>query len=151
MRFRSQVEPPERMKGLEVPDEVVDALGGGKRPPIVITINGHTWRSRIAIMRGRNLIGLSRANREAAGIETGEEVEVDLALDTEPRTVEEPEDLARALDADPAARAACDRLSPSRKRQTVLAVDSAKKPETRHRRIEKTLTDLREAWAVSHD
>lgn len=143
MKFRTHVEPPEPMHGLEVPAELVDGLGGGKRPPVVITVNGHTWRSRVAIMRGRCLLGLSRANREAAGVETGDEVEVDLRLDTEPRTVTEPEDFARALDADPAARAAYDRLSHSRKRQHVLAIEAAKKPETRARRIEKALESLR--------
>ncbi|MFD7293444.1 YdeI/OmpD-associated family protein [Streptomyces sp. NPDC059897] len=143
MKFRTYVEPPEPMHGLEVPAELVDGLGGGKRPPVVITVNGHTWRSRVAIMRGRCLLGLSKANREAAGVETGEEVEVDLQLDTEPRTVTEPEDFARALDADPAARAAYDRLSHGRKRQHVLAIEAAKKPETRARRIEKALESLR--------
>jgi uncharacterized protein YdeI (YjbR/CyaY-like superfamily) len=93
-------------------------------------------------MRGRNLLGLSNANREAAGVETGDEVE--LELDTEPRVVVEPEDFARALDADPVARTAYDRLSHSRKRQHVLAIDSAKKPETRLRRIEKALATLRD-------
>jgi uncharacterized protein YdeI (YjbR/CyaY-like superfamily) len=93
-------------------------------------------------MRGRNLLGLSNANREAAGVETGDEVE--LELDTEPRVVVEPEDFARALDADPVARTAYDRLSHSRKRQHVLAIDSAKKPETRIRRIEKALATLRD-------
>lgn len=144
MRFRSTVEPPERMKGLEVPPGVVDELGGGKRPPVVITVNGHSWRSRLAIMRGRVLIGLSKANREGAGVETGDEVEVELALDTEPREVVEPDDLAAALDADPAARAAYDALSYSRRRQHVLAVDGAKKPETRRRRIDAVLAELRD-------
>jgi hypothetical protein len=130
------------MRGLEVPPEVVEALGGGARPPVTITVNGHSWKSRVAIMRGRHLLGLSKANREAAGVEIGEEVEVDLELDTEPRVVVEPEDLARALDTDPAARAAYDRLSHTRKRQHVLAVTGAKKPETRRRRIETILTDL---------
>lgn len=143
MKFRTYVEPPEPMHGLEVPAEIVEGLGGGKRPPVVITVNGHTWRSRVAIMRGRCLLGLSKANREAAGVETGEEVEVHLRLDTEPRTVTEPEDFARALDADPAARAAYDRLSHSRKRRHVLAIEAAKKPETRARRIETALESLR--------
>ena len=132
------------MKGLEVPPEVVDELGGGKRPPVVITVNGHSWKSRLAIMRGRVLIGLSKANREGAGVETGDEVEVELALDTEPREVVEPDDLAAALDADPAARAAYDALSYSRRRQHVLAVDGDKKPETRRRRIDAVLAELRD-------
>ena len=121
----------------------MEALGGGKRPPVTITINGHTWKSRIAIMRGRNLIGLSHANREASGVAIGDEVEVDLELDVEPRVVVEPEDLTRALDADPAARAAYDQLSPSRRRQHVLAIEGAKKAETRQRRIEQAIATLR--------
>ncbi|MFI6943064.1 YdeI/OmpD-associated family protein [Streptomyces sp. NPDC050418] len=144
MKFRTLVEPPEPMNGLEVPAALVAELGGGARPPVTITVNGHTWRSRVAIMRGRHLLGLSRANREAAGVEVGEEVEVELLLDTEPRVVAEPEDFARALDADPAARAAYDRLPQGRRRQHVLAVEGAKKPETRARRIEKALEALRE-------
>lgn len=144
MKFRTYVEPPERMKGLEVPPEVVEALGGGKRPPVTITVNGHSWKSRVAIMRGRYLLGLSNANRQAIGAETGDEVEVDLELDTEPRVVVEPDDFARALDADPVARTAYDRLPYGRKRVHVLAIDSAKKPETRQRRIEKALAELRD-------
>ncbi|MFH9864005.1 YdeI/OmpD-associated family protein [Streptomyces sp. NPDC017202] len=143
MKFRSLVEPPEPMRGLEVPVEIIDELDAGKRPPVTITVNGHSWNSRIAIMRGRHLIGFSTANREAAGVETGEEVEVDLALDTQPRTITEPDDLVQALDADPVARTAYDQLSPSRRRACIHTIESAKKPETRHGRIRKTLAALR--------
>jgi hypothetical protein len=132
------------MRGLEVPSQVVEELGGGKRPPVIITINGHSWRSRVAIMRGRFLLGLSNANRQAAGVTTGDEVEVDLELDLEPRVVVEPADFARALDSDPAARGAYDQLAQSHKRQHVHAIESAKKPETRARRIEAALATLRE-------
>jgi bifunctional DNA-binding transcriptional regulator/antitoxin component of YhaV-PrlF toxin-antitoxin module len=142
VKFQATVEPPERMRGLEVPKGVVEALGGGKRPPVTITVNGHTWRSRVAIMRGRYLLGLSNANRSAAGIATGDEVEVEVELDAEPRVVVEPEEFARALDADPAARAAFDRLAYTHKREHVLAIESAKKAETRKRRIEKALKML---------
>ncbi len=143
VKFHSAVEPPEPMRGLEVPPEVVEALGGGARPPVTITVNGHSWRSRVAILRGRHLLGLSIANRQAAEVEIGEEVEVELELDTEPRVVVEPEDFARALDEDPTARAAYDRLSFNRKREHVRAVESAKKAETRERRIEKAIAALR--------
>ncbi|MFE5286853.1 YdeI/OmpD-associated family protein [Nocardia sp. NPDC056611] len=143
MKFRAIVEPPEPMRGLEVPPEVVEALGGGARPPVTITLNGHSWKSRVAILRGRNLLGLSNANRQAAGVEIGEEVEVGLELDTEPRVIVEPEDFTQALDADPTARAAYDNLSHSRKREHVHAIESAKKPETRQRRIEKAIAALR--------
>jgi uncharacterized protein YdeI (YjbR/CyaY-like superfamily) len=95
-------------------------------------------------MRGCYLIGLSNANRQAAGVATGDEVEVDLELDVEPRVVVEPADFARALDADPVARAAYDRLAYSHKREHVLAIESAKKPETRARRIETAVAMLRD-------
>lgn len=144
MKFRAHVEPPEPMRGLEVPSEVVEALGGGKRPPVIITINGHSWKSRVAIMRGRSLLGLSNANRQAAGVVTGDEVEVEVEFDAEPRVVVEPADFRLALDADPVARAAYDRLADSYKRQHVHAIESAKRPETRRRRIEKALAMLRE-------
>lgn len=143
MKFRAIVEPPEPMRGLEVPPEVVEALGGGARPPVTITINGHSWKSRVAILRGRNLLGLSNANRQAAGVEIGDEVEVEVELDTEPRVIVEPDDFAQALNADPTARAAYDNLSRSRKREHVHAIESAKKPETRQRRIEKAIATLR--------
>jgi hypothetical protein len=145
MKFRSEVEPPEPMRGLEVPAEVVEAIGGGARPPVTITVNGHTWRSRIAIMRGRHLIGFSKANRAAAGVDTGDPVEVEVELDTEPRVIEVPADLARALDADPGARTAFENLSPGNRRRHALAVEGAKKPETRARRIGKVLEELRSA------
>jgi hypothetical protein len=142
MKFRSEVEPPQPMHGLEVPAEVIEALGEGERPPVVIRVNGHSWRSRIAKMRGRYLIGFSKANRAAAGVDTGEEVEVEVELDTEPRVIEEPEELKAALDADPAARAAWDALAPSHRRRHVHSIESAKKAETRAKRIEKTLAEL---------
>ncbi|MFC9970415.1 YdeI/OmpD-associated family protein [Spirillospora sp. NPDC127200] len=143
MKFRTLVEPPEPMRGLEVPPEVVEALDGGARPPVTITVNGHSWRSRVAVMRGRHLLGFSNADRQAAGVGTGEEVEVELELDTEPRVVVEPADFARALDDDPAARTAYDKLAYGRKREYVRAIESAKKPETRRRRIEKAIAALR--------
>jgi hypothetical protein len=143
MKFLTQVEPPEPMRGLEVPPEVVEALGGGARPPVTITINGHAWKSRIAIMRGRHLIGLSKANREASDVAIGEEVEVELELDTEPRVVVEPADFGQALDDDPVARAAYDNLAYSHIREPVLPNACAKNTVTRVRRIEKAIATLR--------
>jgi hypothetical protein len=143
MKFRAYVEATEPMRGLEVPPEVVEALGGGKRPAVTITINGHSWKSRVAIMRGRYLLGLSKANRQAAGVMTGDEVEVEVEIDAEPRVVIEPGDFVRALDADPVARTAYERLSYGRKREYVLPIERAKKAETRIRLIEKALAMLR--------
>jgi uncharacterized protein YdeI (YjbR/CyaY-like superfamily) len=99
-------------------------------------------------MRGRYLLGLSNANRKAAGVVTGDGVEVEVEIDTEPRVVVEPADFARALDADPVARTAYDRLSYNRKREHVLAIENAKKAETRTRLIAKALATLRDQEAA---
>ena len=144
MRFRMTVELGGRSAtGLEVPAEVVDALGAGKRPAVTVTVNGHTYRSTVASMGGRYLLPLSAENRSAAGVAAGDEVDVEVALDTAPRVVEAPDDLRPALDADPAAKAAWERLSYSHQRRHVLAIEGAKAAETRQRRIQKSLEMLR--------
>ena len=143
MKFTTTVEPPEPMRGLEIPAAVVEGLGGGKRPRVVVSLNGHTWSTRVAIMRGRHLVGLSNANRRAAGVAIGESVELELTLDQEPDEAEVPADLAAALAADPAARAAFDALTVSQRRQHVRLIEAAMKPETRARRIGSAVETLR--------
>jgi uncharacterized protein YdeI (YjbR/CyaY-like superfamily) len=126
-----------------VPAEVVDALDSGKRPAVAITINGHTWRSRVASKEGRYLIGISAANRAAAGIVEGDQVEITLELDTEPRKVDEPADLRVALDAALTARAAFDRLAFGLRRKHVNHIEAAKAEHTRKRRIQALVESLR--------
>jgi len=121
--------------GLVVPPEVVDALGAGKKPPVTVTLRGHSYRSSIASRGGQFMIPLSAENRTAAGLAAGDEVDVDVELDTAPRAVEVPEDLAAALDAAPGARERFDALSYSHQLQHALAVTGAKTPETRARRV----------------
>ena len=128
--------------GVEVPAEVVDALGSGRRPKVVITIGGHTWRSRVASMGGRFIVGISAANRAASGISEGDVTEVDLQLDDEPRVVAESPDIAAALDQDPRARAAFDQLPYGLKTKYVRDIEGAKSPETRQRRIAKLVTTM---------
>jgi uncharacterized protein YdeI (YjbR/CyaY-like superfamily) len=123
-------------------------LGPKARPPIVITINGHSWRSRVALMRGQCLVGISAANRTAAGIAEGDVVEVDLQLDSEPREVLEPSDLADVLNEAPEARASFDRLPFGLKRKHVAAIEEAKSPEVRQRRIGKLVSDLKRPVAA---
>jgi hypothetical protein len=101
VRFSATVEPAGNATGVEVPAAVVNALGSGRRPEVVITIGGHTWRSRVASMGGRFIVGISAANRAASGIAEGAVVEVGLRLDAEPRVVAEPPDLADAWIAPP--------------------------------------------------
>ena len=130
--------------GFEVPAEVVEALGAGKRPPVRVTINGYTYRNTIAVYGGVYMIGVSAENRGPAGVSGGDVVDVDLELDTAPREVEVPPDLQAALDADPQARATFDGLSYSNKSWHVLQATGTNNPETRARRIEKSVAALRE-------
>jgi len=143
MRFPATVEPAGNATGIEVPAEIVTGLGAGKRPKVAITINGHTWRSRVASVGGRFIVGISAANRAACGIAEGDRVEAEVRLDTEPRVVAEPPDLAEALDGDPQARAAFDRLAYGLKRKHIQAIQDAKTPQTRQRRITKLITTIR--------
>jgi antitoxin component of MazEF toxin-antitoxin module len=128
--------------GIQVPDEVVLALGAGRRPAVHVTLGSYAYRSTIASMGGRFMIPVSAEVRAAAGVEGGDEVVVALALDTEPRVVEMPADLAAALVAAPAAQAAFERLSYSHRRAHVLAIEGAKAAETRARRVAKIVADL---------
>jgi len=130
--------------GIHVPDEVVESFGAGKRPPVTVTINGFTYRNTIAVMDGVYMVGVSAENRAGAGVAGGDEIEVDISLDTAPRVVAVPDDFAAALDAEPAARATFDKLSNSNKGWHVLQVTGAKTDETRQRRITKSVATLRE-------
>jgi bifunctional DNA-binding transcriptional regulator/antitoxin component of YhaV-PrlF toxin-antitoxin module len=145
VRFQAKVIPSGNATGVEIPEEVVRALGPQARPPVTITINDHSWRSRIAAMRGVRLIGISAAHRAAAGIAEGDVIEVDVALDEAPRVVDEPADLAEALDACREARIAFDRLPFGLRQKHVGAIEDAKTAEVRRRRIAKLLASLREA------
>ena len=130
--------------GFAVPEEVVVALGKGKRPPVNVTINGYTYRSTVATVNGAYMVGVSNDVRNAAGVAAGQVVDVDIELDTEPRVVAVPPDLAVALEGEPEARRFFDGLSYSNKRRIVMPIDDAKTPETRQRRIEKSVATLRE-------
>ena len=143
MMFRTTLElHGKTATGIEVPDDVVAALDAGKRPPVRVTVNGHTWRSTVAVMGGHNLVGVSAENRAAAGVSAGDVIDVELVLDTEKREVEVPADLEAALTANPDAAAAFAALSYSHKSRHVLSIEGAKTDETRARRIAKAVSDL---------
>jgi hypothetical protein len=142
MKFRATVIPSGNATAVEVPAEVMASLGGDGRPLVAITINGHSWRSRVAAMRGQKLIGISAAQREAAGIAEGHTVEVDVILDVAPRVVDEPADLATALDASSVARAGFDKLAFGLRQKHVRDIEAAKSPEVRARRIAKLVEIL---------
>ena len=145
VRFRATIlQTGKSTMGFEIPPEVVDSLGAGKRPPVTVTINGYTYRNTVAVMGGAYMIGVSSEHRGPAGVQGGDSVDVELALDTAPRVVDVPPELAAALEADPAAKATFDGLSYSNKSWHALQVTGTNNPETRARRIEKSIAALRE-------
>jgi bifunctional DNA-binding transcriptional regulator/antitoxin component of YhaV-PrlF toxin-antitoxin module len=148
MRFHATLEQSGKTAtGVEVPAEVVDALGSGRKPAVTVTINGYSYRSSIASMGGRFMLPVSAEVRGGAGVAAGDELEIDVELDTTPREVVVPEDLGAALDADADARRFFDGLSYSNKRRIVLSVEGAKTAETRERRIGKAVASLHDGKA----
>jgi hypothetical protein len=140
MRFHATLElHGKTATGVRVPAEVVDGLGAGRKPAVLVTIAGYTFASR----GDRYLVGVSAENRAGAGVAAGDELEVEIELDTEPREIAVPPDLAQALEADAPARRFFDGLSYSQKRWYVEPIDQAKKPETRERRVAKAVEMLK--------
>jgi hypothetical protein len=146
MKFRAVIQlNGKTATGIEVPPEVITSLGQGKRPPVRATIGGHTYRSTVGIMGGKSMLPVSADNRAAAEVAAGDEVEVDIVLDTEPREVSLPPEFAAALSGDEAAQRSFGRLSYSQQQRYVLGITSAKTAETRERRIASALGELRQA------
>ena len=145
MRYRTTVATSGRTAtGLPVPDDVLAALGGGRRPAVAVTVGATTYRTTVGSMGGRAMLPLSAENRAAAGVAGGDEVEVDVVLDTAPREVELPEDLAAAVAADPAAQTTLEGLAPSQRKEWVRWVTEAKREQTRTDRVARAVEALRE-------
>jgi hypothetical protein len=145
MRFHTTIlQGDKTATGIQVPDEIVEALGAGKRPKVLVTLRGYTYRSSIATVNGASMVGVSAENRAGARVTGGDEVDVDIELDTAPREVTVPPDFAAALEAEPDARRTFDGLSYSNKSWHVLQIDGAKTDETRQRRIVRSIEALRD-------
>ena len=143
MKFRATIElGGKTATGIQVPAQVVEGLGSGKRPRIHVTINGYTYRSTVAPMGDVFMLPVSAEVRERAGVAAGDSIEVDVQLDTAPRDVTVPPDFAAALDGDTDAKQFFDGLSYSSKQRLVLAIEGAKTSETRQRRIASTVSKL---------
>jgi hypothetical protein len=144
MRFRTTIlTTGKTAAGIRVPDEVLSALGTSKKPAVTVTINGFTYRSTVATINGAPMVGVSAENRASAGVVGGQEVDVDMELDTQPREVMIPPDFDAAMDREPAARRTFESLSYSDKRFHTLSIEGAKTDETRARRIQKSVDVLR--------
>jgi hypothetical protein len=148
VEFRAELETSGgTTAGFEVPRQVVDELGGGGHPKVVVRLNGFEFRTSIARMGGRFMLGLSNERRAAAGVTPGQTLDMQVELDTAPREIEVPEDLAAALAADPGAKAFFDSLSYSKQQWHTLQVSGAKQPETRARRVAASVAMLHEGRA----
>jgi hypothetical protein len=144
MRLRAVVKQTgKNTTGIEVPEEVLQALGGGKRPPVTVAINGYAYRTTLGVMDGVSMVSVSAEHRDAARVAGGDEVDLEIELDTAPREVIVPPELAAALDAEPEARRTFDALSNSNKGWHVTQVSGAKTEETRQRRIAKSIAALK--------
>ena len=130
--------------GIVVPDEIIERLGAGRRPGVVVNVNGYEYRNTVGVMGGRHMISISAAVRKDTGLKAGDPIHVVLTLADRPREVTVPDDLAAALSADPAAEAFFLKLSGSLQRYHVDNINAAKTTETRQRRIVKAVTLLRE-------
>jgi hypothetical protein len=148
MRFKTTLDSAgKNAAGFRVPREIVEALGKGKRPPVVVTINGYAYRNTVAVYGDEYLIGVAQEHRGPAGVKPGDHIEVDLELDTAPREVEVPADFAAALESSPDAKRFFDSLSYSNKRRITLSIEGAKSAETRQRRIDTSIERLRDGRA----
>lgn len=145
MKFRAVIQlSGKTATGIRVPEEVVAGIGSSKKPPVTVTIGDYTYRSTVATMGGQFMIPLSAEHRMGAGVAAGEEVDVDIVLDTEPRELTLPADFADSLDRDANARRFFDGLSYSNKRQFIISIEEAKTADTRQRRIDKAVNLLSE-------
>jgi hypothetical protein len=129
--------------GIRVPDDVVEALGGGNRPPVRVTLAGYSYQTTVTRMRGDFMFPVSAAVREAAGVSAGDRLDVEIELDTSPREVAIPAELAAALEEHPDAKRAFEKLSYTNRLRYALAIEGAKTSETRQRRLAKAVDELR--------
>lgn len=145
VRIRATLQPHGPAAAIVLTDQQVARIGrGAKTPPVRVTVNGHTFSGRIGRMGGESLLGFNRGVREAAGVEPGQELELEIALDDAPREVTPPAELAQALAGDRVAREAFDGLAYTHRKEFARWVEEAKRPETRERRVAETLRMLHE-------
>jgi hypothetical protein len=137
--FQTTITGSGNKAGIIIPPEVIEQLGGGKRPAVVIDLNGYSYRSTVAVMGGAYMVGVSAAVRADSGLNAGDDVKVTLTLATEPRAVDVPSDFATAMAEEPATRAFFDSLANSLQRYHVDNINTAKTADTRTRRIVKTV------------
>lgn len=128
--------------GIKIPDEIMEKLGGGRKPLVKVTIGGFTYRSAVAVMGGAPMVGVNAQNREAAGVKGGDKIDVTIELDTEKRTVELPTEFQKVLDKNATAKKNFESLSNSKKKALIAPIVNAKTEQTRERNILKAISAL---------
>jgi Bacteriocin-protection, YdeI or OmpD-Associated/Domain of unknown function (DUF1905) len=128
--------------GIQIPHEVIDKLAAGRKPAIKVTINGFTYRSTVAVMNGRFMVGINAENREKAKVAGGDTIDVRIEHDTEPREIAIPPDFQAVLVGNPKLKAVFDGLSYTKRRVIAEGIAGAKTTETRERRIHKAVREL---------
>lgn len=146
MKFKTTMKSSGNNTGIEIPQNVIEALGSSKRPALKVKVNGYTYRTTLGFMDGKSMLSFSSEHRAASGIKGGDVLDVDVELDTAPRTVEVPKDLAAAMKK-AGVTAAYEASAPSAKKEFVRQVESAKAEETRQRRIVKIIDTLKKKKA----
>lgn len=147
MKFKTKIVQIGNNTGISVPPEIIEKFAAGKKPAVVVSLNRYTYRSTVAVMSGKYMISLSAENRKNANVKGGDELEITITLDTEPRTVELPDDFQKELTKNKDAKSAFEKLSPSRQKAIVVSINEAKTEETKVKRIEKAIKSLIEPKA----
>lgn len=139
MKIKTKIVQTGNNTGIELTEQQLDKLGGGKKPLVVVTLNNYAYRSAVGKMGNKFMISLSAENRKNANVKGGDSLEINIELDTEPRTVEIPIDLQKEFDKNKTAKANFEKLAPSKKKEMVRSINDAKTEETKIRRIEKAI------------
>jgi hypothetical protein len=144
MKFKTKIVQIGNNTGINVPEKIIENLGAGKKPPVRITLNKYTYQSTVAVMGGKYMVSLSAENRKNSKVAGGDDVEITIELDSEPRTVELPPEFEKALSKNASAKKKYEALSISKKKWLVLPIKDAKTEETKLRRIEKAISLLKD-------
>jgi len=144
VKFDTTVAATGSKTGIVVPDELIERLGAGRRPAVLVNVNGYEYRNTVGVMGGKYMISISAAVRKETGLKGGDPISVTLTIAETPRQVDIPDDLAGALASEPDVAAFFSKLSNSLQRYHVDNVNGAKTPETRQRRIEKAVSLFQE-------
>lgn len=143
MKFKTKIVQTGNNTGIEVSEQILEQLGGGKKPLVVIKVNEYTYRSAVGKMGDRFMISLSAENRKNAGVEGGDLVDIEIELDNTPRTIEIPDDFQTLLNLNLTAKVNFDKLAPSKKKAMIISINEAKSDETRNRRMDKAIEGLK--------